>query len=280
MALVEECACARAFRVVVVVAALLVGLCLPGDVLAADPERDNSQVISLEPLDEAKIYSPGSEIPGFDEAQDSVRSRDVDVLVSVQSVALKHVVARGAELEDSNEGLGSYSSRRREDVEATSWMVPESADHRIGKRMVVPEGRGRNLRVTMRPPYPCNLPPGACQAGQTCCGSACVTVSTNTSHCGRCGHMCSMKRVCCSGKCRRLATDEKNCGRCGARCAAGIKCLYGLCGYWSVLVGSSSLADFIDNPWFHSVSDLWPDSDDIRSILLMCCNVYFCSFGE
>lgn len=101
--------------------------------------------------------------------------------------------------------------------EPESWT--DMADHnskRIGKSGMVP--RGRVLKTSNRPPYPCNLPPGACSSAQTCCGSSCVVVSTNPSHCGRCGHMCSKKRECCNGKCRRLATDEKNCGRCGTRC--------------------------------------------------------------
>lgn len=194
------------------------------------PERDDLQ-ISQEIVSSA-VGTAGtrSEVPGVYE--DSVRSTgDVDVHPTVRSVALRNVVARGETLEDWNQKSFVYESEEEE--EGSSWRLPEVADPRtIGKRMIVP--RGRSLRTSQRPSYPCTLPSGVtCQASETCCGSACVTVATNPSHCGRCGHICSVKRECCSGKCRRLATDEKNCGACGSQCAPGVKCLFGLCGYSS-----------------------------------------------
>ncbi len=76
------------------------------------------------------------------------------------------------------------------------------------------------------------------------CGSACVNLSTDPNHCGRCGSACPAGQPCtagvciaddcpggqfCAGTCRHTSTDPSNCGGCGQQCCAGNVCSGGVC---------------------------------------------------
>lgn len=53
-----------------------------------------------------------------------------------------------------------------------------------------------------------------------CCDDQCVSLKTNSDHCGACGAACPSGEACCAGKCADLDTDQKNCGECGRSCPA------------------------------------------------------------
>ena len=69
---------------------------------------------------------------------------------------------------------------------------------------------------------------GGCSGGQNCCSSTCVTLSSNSSHCGACGNSCG-GNTCCSSVCVSTSTDTSNCGSCGNACAGGEDCCSGGC---------------------------------------------------
>lgn len=73
-----------------------------------------------------------------------------------------------------------------------------------------------------------------CPTGQELCGTVCVNLQANPSHCGECSHACKNGELCekgacvatcssdttnCSGACVSLITDLANCGACGAVCS-------------------------------------------------------------
>ena len=86
---------------------------------------------------------------------------------------------------------------------------------------------------------------GGCPSGQTLCGTTCVDLQSNGSHCGACSTVCGgstsvcANGVCasacpaalvtCSSSCVNLATDPANCGSCGAPCLQGTSCVSGQC---------------------------------------------------
>jgi len=44
-----------------------------------------------------------------------------------------------------------------------------------------------------------------CKSGQSYCGNACVSLSTNTMNCGACGRRCGTAYTCSAGSCKRKA---------------------------------------------------------------------------
>ncbi len=119
---------------------------------------------------------------------------------------------------------------------------------------------------------PRDAPMGACFPAcgdlESCCGTACVDVTTNPNHCGACGNRCAMGvpcvagacmaatctpacdagetcmdgacrcgagagcgdgLSCCGGGCVDPASNTNHCGACGRRCAAGESCEAGTC---------------------------------------------------
>ncbi|MCC7537821.1 MAG: hypothetical protein IT379_16475 [Deltaproteobacteria bacterium] len=86
-----------------------------------------------------------------------------------------------------------------------------------------------------------------CPTGHTCCGGACVDLSSNETHCGRCGSACPRGQQCYRGVCeedscepRGLSTcpdfvcvdtssDHASCGACGRACAQDERCVLGEC---------------------------------------------------
>ncbi len=91
----------------------------------------------------------------------------------------------------------------------------------------------------------------ACDPGMTCCARACVMLSANTMHCGRCGNACP-NTTCASGACTNscvlgfgdcdrnaingceidLGTSTDHCGRCASACSlpnASVACTAGRC---------------------------------------------------
>jgi hypothetical protein len=81
-----------------------------------------------------------------------------------------------------------------------------------------------------------------CGEGLTTCVGQCVDLSSTTSHCGACGHICGQGQVCsegaclcqegakvCAGACAAVASDPNNCGTCGIVCGQGRVCESGLC---------------------------------------------------
>lgn len=80
-----------------------------------------------------------------------------------------------------------------------------------------------------------------CPDGQGSCGSGCVDLQSNGSHCGACNIVCGMNEYCqwgechtctqgvqpalCNGACTDLSNDPANCGACGVICAPGSNCI-------------------------------------------------------
>ncbi len=88
-------------------------------------------------------------------------------------------------------------------------------------------------------------PPGGCPLGQTDCGGECVTLDSDSRHCGECDNACPSGAVCAIGACTTdgcgagtiecdracvdVDTDERHCGACDAPCAADQTCRSGVC---------------------------------------------------
>jgi hypothetical protein len=83
-----------------------------------------------------------------------------------------------------------------------------------------------------------------CTGGLSACGTACVNLQNDTSHCGTCDHPCGATEVCagggcvlecpagtqsCSGSCADLATDPSHCGTCDHACPADSTCQASQC---------------------------------------------------
>ncbi len=81
-----------------------------------------------------------------------------------------------------------------------------------------------------------------CPVGQTACDSQCVTLETNSLHCGGCdracvtgsqcmagGCVCQVGLTACGNVCANLGTDGANCGACGNACLADEVCSAGSC---------------------------------------------------
>ena len=98
--------------------------------------------------------------------------------------------------------------------------------------------------ATLDAPDVPDVPDVGCASPRSLCGSACVDLSTDPSHCGRCGSGCPAGRPCtsgvciaddcpggqfCAGTCVRTSVDPSNCGGCGQRCCAGNLCSGGVC---------------------------------------------------
>jgi len=96
----------------------------------------------------------------------------------------------------------------------------------------------------------CPLTNDVCDAGTcTCpatlpdtCGSTCVDLASDESHCGACPTTCATGATCtsgvcqcptgqsvCDGACVNRSTDEAHCGTCGWVCASGATCTTGAC---------------------------------------------------
>lgn len=78
------------------------------------------------------------------------------------------------------------------------------------------------------------------------CGTACVDLTTDNSHCGSCSNHCEALFTCqggecrgpepcggliCAGACIDQESDNRNCGGCGVLCdvATGHACIHGKC---------------------------------------------------
>ena len=79
---------------------------------------------------------------------------------------------------------------------------------------------------------------GQCVSGH-CCSGTCKDLSSDSSNCGTCGHVCASGTTCngsgscncpsnspdyCGGVCTNLNTDNSNCGVCGAQCKNSTSC--------------------------------------------------------
>jgi hypothetical protein len=80
---------------------------------------------------------------------------------------------------------------------------------------------------------------GGCE---TCGGDACVSLASDTNHCGACDSVCPAGVACldgvcacaagtaaCGGSCVDTQADPLNCGDCGVSCGAGSTCEAGEC---------------------------------------------------
>ena len=92
----------------------------------------------------------------------------------------------------------------------------------------------RDWIATLKPsdPPPC----------ETCGGTNCVFLQTDSKNCGRCGNVCPSNGACWDGECLCLSTQENcgdvcadlltdptHCGDCATTCAAGASCVDGAC---------------------------------------------------
>jgi hypothetical protein len=89
-----------------------------------------------------------------------------------------------------------------------------------------------------------------CGAGHSACGSACVNLQFDRSHCGACGMTCCPGALCVAGRCApdcppgltpctppgmschtcaNLVSDSRHCGACNRACGAGQACVAGVC---------------------------------------------------
>src|SRR5687768_10471000 len=78
-----------------------------------------------------------------------------------------------------------------------------------------------------------------CRAGTATCGSRCVDLDSDPSHCGECGNRCAPGEVCsgsecagscaagladCDGACVDIDSHDLNCGSCGTACPGTTAC--------------------------------------------------------
>jgi hypothetical protein len=93
---------------------------------------------------------------------------------------------------------------------------------------------------------------GSCVCTGTMCGDACVDVSSDAAHCGRCDGVCSPGAdcsagvcVCASGQtdcgqaCADLERDAAHCGSCGHACGMNETCSGGSCSCTATQCGST-----------------------------------------
>ncbi len=79
-----------------------------------------------------------------------------------------------------------------------------------------------------------------CPSGSDCCGTVCVSLLTEPTHCGSCAHACDPGGSCCGGVCFDLAGDPRHCGTCTNRCVAPnatAACTAGACTVGTCLAG-------------------------------------------
>jgi hypothetical protein len=82
----------------------------------------------------------------------------------------------------------------------------------------------------------------ACAEGYTKCGDSCVSLATDSAHCGACGTQCEAGVPCysgvcgcpegvlfCQGQCYDPMSDAGHCGNCETACAGGQACVDGAC---------------------------------------------------
>ncbi len=88
---------------------------------------------------------------------------------------------------------------------------------------------------------------GGCPTGLTLCSGACVDLTKDLAHCGKCGGACPTGATCavtsggtpactcptgqiiCGTKCIDVSTDAANCGACGKSCGSLGVCVSGAC---------------------------------------------------
>jgi endo-1,4-beta-xylanase len=81
-----------------------------------------------------------------------------------------------------------------------------------------------------------------CAAGQSLCGTTCVSTQLDPLNCGVCGQACASGQSCvggacvcgaglssCGSTCVLLGSDGANCGTCGNVCSDGLVCSLGTC---------------------------------------------------
>lgn len=72
----------------------------------------------------------------------------------------------------------------------------------------------------------------ACASSELCCGGSCVAMSAAAaSGCPSCStqHPCAQTASCCGGACRDLEHDRRHCGACGHSCEQAQRCCDGEC---------------------------------------------------
>ncbi|THG11812.1 hypothetical protein TEA_021052 [Camellia sinensis var. sinensis] len=68
--------------------------------------------------------------------------------------------------------------------------------------------------------------------GDTCCFQKfCKDITSDSNHCGGCGHACGFGLVCCDGKCVDVQSDSMHCGACFEECPGENRCSYAMCDY-------------------------------------------------
>ncbi len=96
-------------------------------------------------------------------------------------------------------------------------------------------------------------PAPTCATGLAQCGTECVDVRSNSSHCHACNTACAVGQSCvdgqctcqagltlCSGACVDLQSNGSNCGACDTRCETGQLCSAGVCGATCTVVGQTA----------------------------------------
>lgn len=82
-----------------------------------------------------------------------------------------------------------------------------------------------------------------CSAGQSSCGGQCVSLATDSNHCGNCDTVCGANATCsqgacvgcpggltsCDGGCVDVRSDNAHCGTCGHACPTGQGCSQNTC---------------------------------------------------
>jgi hypothetical protein len=103
----------------------------------------------------------------------------------------------------------------------------------------------------------------SCFPDQASCDGRCVTLESDSRHCGECGRACGPNAFCmegectascptplaaCDGACVDLASEDAHCGDCATSCASDFECILGHCACRDGLEDCDGVCVALDSP--------------------------------